>query len=187
MQMKNITMMLVAGCTVGMLAGCGVPEEEHLAALAQQEAMFKAEEDKLNVKIAEQESIIKNEKAKVRTSRIELDDASERITGLQQKSAATATALATEKAKASDLESALKTSKSAAAAAQDQALESERKYNTLDVEYQELKRRFEMFQKNMSSLDDAATPASAPPAAAGTAPKTDADKVNSLLEQMGTM
>jgi chromosome segregation ATPase len=188
MQMKNIAMMLVAGCTIGMLTGCGVPEEEHLAALAQQEAMFKAEEEKLNVKIAEQESIIKNEKAKVRTARIELDDASERIKGLQQKSAETATALATEKTKTAGLESDLKTSKSATAAAQDQALESESKYNTLDVEYQELKRRFEMFQKNMSALGEASAPASAPAAAApAAAPQSDAEKVNSLLDQMGTM
>jgi chromosome segregation ATPase len=196
MQKKSIAMMLVAGCAVGMLTGCGIPEEEHNAIIAEMEAKFKAEEEKLNIKIAEQDSVITSEKAKVRTSRIELDDATERIKGLQQKSAETATELASEKTKVAQLESELKTSKSATAAAQDQAMEAENKFNTLDVEYQELKRRFEMFQKNMSALNQASKPA-APKAATqddlgmlgepAPAPKTDAQKASSLLDQMGNL
>lgn len=195
MHKKSIAMMLAAGCAIGMLTGCGVPEEEHLAALAAQESAFKAEEDTLNQKIAEQESIIKNEKAKVRTARIELDDASERIKGLQQKSAETSKALASEKTRAADLESELKSQKSATAAAQDRAMESEEQYNTLSVEHEELKRRFEMFQKNLSSIGSSSSPAPAASAdselealgGAAEAPKTEKQKVNSLLDQMGNM
>jgi septal ring factor EnvC (AmiA/AmiB activator) len=161
MQKKSIAMMLVAGCAVGMLTGCGIPEEEHNAIIAEMEAKFKAEEEKLNIKIAEQDSVITSEKTKV-----------------------------------AQLESELKTSKSATAAAQDQAMEAENKFNTLDVEYQELKRRFEMFQKNMSALNQASKPA-APKAATqddlgmlgepAPAPKTDAQKASSLLDQMGNL
>jgi chromosome segregation ATPase len=191
MQVKRVAMMVAAGCAMGILSGCGIPEEEHNAMIAQMAAERAESEDQLNGKIADLESVVKSEKAKVRTARIELDDATERIKGLQQKSAETAKALATEKSKTSQLESDLATSKSTALAAQDQAMEAESKYNTLDVEHQELKRRFEMFQSNLSSLNTApASGSSASPSssnAPAAAPKTDSETAKSLLDQMSTM
>jgi len=199
MQKKTIAMMLAAGSAIGMLTGCGVPEEEHLAALAAQEQAFDEAEDKLKQKIAEQETIIDNEKAKVREARINLDDNAERIKDLQQKSAETAKALATEKATVADLESQLKTAKSMASSAQEQADEWESKYNTLEVEYQDMKRRFEMFQKNLSAMGSSSMPAPAEGSdssgleeletmgGSAPAPKTEKDKAASLLDQMGEM
>ncbi|MDF7807436.1 hypothetical protein P4E94_08300 [Pontiellaceae bacterium B12219] len=195
--MKNIAMLLVAGCTIGMLTGCGVPQEEVDAMVATIEADYDAQIDELNGTIADNESIIKSEKAKNRQNRIELDDATERIKDLQQKNAETSKELATFKSQAAKLESELKTAKNQIAAAQDRAQDAENKYSTLDVEYQELKRRFEMFQKNLSSIntpEPAAAPAkstapattmSAPAAAA--APQSDAQKASSLLDAMGTL
>ncbi|MEE9368440.1 MAG: hypothetical protein V3V05_06205 [Pontiella sp.] len=184
MQIKRVVMMVAAGCALGMLTGCGIPKEEHNAMIAQLTAERAESEDQLNGKIADLESTVKSEKAKVRTSRIELDDASDRIKGLQIKSAETASTLAAEKSRASKLESDLTSSKSSALAAQDQALEAENKYSTLDVEYQELKRRFEMFQSNMSSLNSA----SGSPAPSGSsAPMSDSDAAKKLLEEMGTL
>lgn len=191
--MKKLVMLLVAGSAIGMLTGCGIPEEEHNMIIDGIKAQHQEEVEKLNGTIADKDVIIKNEKAKVRQTRIELDDATERIKGLQQKNAETSKSLATEKSKAAKLESELKTSKSQTAAAQDSATEAENKYSTLDVEYQELKRRFEMFQKNMSALSTppAAEPAASAPAggasAPAEAPKTDAQKASSLLDQMGTL
>ena len=189
MQIKRIATLVAAGCALGMLTGCGVPEEEHNAMIAQLTAERAESEDQLNGKIADLESVVKSEKAKVRTARIELDDASERIKGLQTKSAETASALAAEKSKASKLESELASAKSATMAAQDQAVEAENKYNTLDVEYQELKRRFEMFQSNMSSLNSASTPSASSPATSSgsSAPMSDSDAAKKLLEEMGTL
>ncbi len=188
MQIKRIAMMVMAGCAMGILSGCGIPEEEHNALVAQMAAERAESEDVLNGKVADLESVVKSEKAKIRTARIELDDASERIKGLQQKSAETSKALATEKSKASKLEDQLASSKSSALAAQDQAVEAENKYSTLDVEHQELKRRFEMFQANMNSLGSASAPASSSSAAPKTAaPKTDSDMAKSLLDEMSTM
>lgn len=195
--MKKIAMLLVTGSAIGMLTGCGIPEEEHLAIIADIEAKHAGEVDDLNGQIEEQKELVKNEKAKVRQNRIELDDATERIQGLQQKSAETSKALAGEKSKVAKLESDLKSSKAKNAAAEDRAVEAETAYSTLDVEYQDLKRRFEMFQKNMSSMSSpspapssSAAPAgsSAAPSAApsSTAPQTDAQKASSLLDQMGT-
>lgn len=187
--MKKLAMLLASGFAIGMLTGCGIPEEEHNMIISGINDQHKEEVDKLKGTIADNETIIKNEKAKVRQSRIELDDATDRIKGLQQKSAETSKALATEKASVSKLQGELKTSKSRAAAAQDQATEAESKYSTLDVEYQELKRRFEMFQKNMSSLSEP-EPAAAPAGimdAPSDVPQTDAQKASSLLDQMGTL
>ncbi|MDF7825782.1 hypothetical protein P4B35_17265 [Pontiellaceae bacterium B12227] len=190
--MKKLAMLLASGFAIGMLTGCGIPEEEHNMIIDGINTEHQKEVDKLKGDIADKETIIKNEKAKVRQNRIELDDATERIQGLQQKSAETSKALASEKSKVAKLESELKTSKSRTAAAQDDAMEAENKYSTLDVEYQELKRRFEMFQKNMSAISEPA-PAAAEPAAsvmddfpADTAPQSDAQKASSLLDQMST-
>jgi chromosome segregation ATPase len=175
-----------------MLTGCGVPQEEVDAMVTAIEEDYDAQIDVLNGTIADNESIIKSEKAKNRQNRIELDDATERIKDLQQKSAETSKELATVKSQAAKLDSELKTAKNQTAAAQDQAKAAEGKYNTLDVEYQELKRRFEMFQKNMSSIGTPATTAPAKsavtaPAAASNAPQTDAQKAASLLDAMGTL
>lgn len=189
MQMKTIAMMLAAGCALTMLTGCGIPEDEHNAILADMASKHEGEVDKLNGKIADLESLLKNEKQKVRTARIELDDATERIKGLQQKSAETSKALSAEKAKVATLESDLKRSKSATAAAEERATDFESKYSTLDVEFQELKRRFEQFRKNMSSLGSGASrPATTSPSAAptGSAPMSDSEKALDLLNQMGS-
>ena len=181
--MKKVMLMLVAGCAIGMLTGCGIPEEEHNAMIADLEAKHATEVDGLNIQIVDLESVVNAEKAKVRKSRIELDDASERITGLQQKSAETTKALAAEKSKAAKLESDVKSAKSMAASSQDQAMEAEEKYNTLDVEYQALKVRFENFQSNFGG---SAAPAATAAAPVAEAPQSETKSAKSLLDEMST-
>ncbi len=173
MQIKAIAMMVAAGCAMGLMTGCGVPQEDHDAIVAEMDAKFKKSEAELNGKLADQDSLLKAEKAKVRTSRIELDDATEQIKVFKQQAATAAAALTEEKAKVLQLEGALAAAKAATAVAQDLATEAESKYNTLGIEHQELKRRFEMFEKNMKSLTQAPAPAAAPstaPAAQAPAP-----------------
>lgn len=191
--MKKVAMLLVTGCAVGMLAGCGIPEEEHNMLIQQLEAQHTETVDQLNAEIAAQKDLVKNEKAKVRSNRIELDDATERIKNLQQKSAETTKDLASEKAKTASLESSLKTAQSKLAAAEERVAEAETSYSTVNAEYQELKRRFEMYRKNMSALSGGTTSAAprteAAPAASAPAavPQNDSDKAASLLEQMSTL
>ena len=72
--MNKVAMLLVTVGAIGMLTGC-MKEEEHLAIVAGIEAEHAKEVDKLNADIAAQKDLVKNEKAKVRSSRIELDDA----------------------------------------------------------------------------------------------------------------
>ncbi|WP_372797030.1 hypothetical protein [Pontiella sp.] len=192
--MKKIAMLLVTASAIGMLTGCGIPEEEHNMIVQNLENEHAAEVDKLNAEIASQKDLVDNEKKKVRSMRVELDDATERITSLQQKSAETAKTLASEKSKTAGLESDLKTANSRLASAEERAAEAEAAYSTLDAEHQELARRFEMYRKNMSALSAPAAPAkSTAPAAMAeepdmmSAPKTDAEKASSLLDMMGTM
>ncbi|MBT8042692.1 MAG: hypothetical protein KJN67_00285 [Pontiella sp.] len=191
MHIRGISMMLVAGCVIGLLTGCGIPEDEHYAILAEMDTKFKAEEEKLNSKITDLESLLNNEKAKARSARAELDDATERIKGLQQTNAQAAKALAGEKSKVADLESALASAKSTLLAARDEVIEAENRLSAIDKEYQELKRRFEMFQKNLNALDQSSAAPVAVTEEFGTdvspAPQTDAARVGSLLDEMGSM
>ncbi|MDH3981588.1 MAG: hypothetical protein OES84_01665 [Kiritimatiellaceae bacterium] len=185
--MKKIAMMLAAGCAIGMLTGCGIPEEEHNAMIADLEAKHAKEVDKLTGDIADKDSIIKSEKAKVRTGRIELDDASERIKGLQQKSAETTKELATTKAKLKQIETDIASAKSATLAAQDQAMEADKKFNALEVEYKELKKQLENYRKNMGSFGGSSSSTTASAPADKDAPKTDSQKASSLLDEMGNL
>ena len=40
MPMRRIVMMVMAGCMIGMLTGCGVPKEEHEAKVAELNAAW---------------------------------------------------------------------------------------------------------------------------------------------------
>ncbi len=186
MQIKTVAMMIVAGCAIGMLTGCGIPEEEHNAMIADINAKAKAQEDKLNSQIADLDSLLKAEQNKSRTTQITLADTTDQLEKAKKQAAETAKSLTDEKATVAGLEKQLANQKAATDAALAQAGDAEAKYNTLDVEYQELKRRFEMFQKNMSSLGRTSSPVGAAPAPASSgAPKTDAESAMDLLNQMG--
>jgi len=189
--MKKIAMLLVTAGTIGMLTGCGIPEEEHNMIIQNLETEHTAKVDQLNSALAEQKDLLEKEQAKVRSTRIELDDATERIKDLQQKSAEMTKAVAAQKTKMSGLAAELKSVNAKLAAAQERATTAETEYSTLDVKYQELERRFEMFKKNIGSIGNqagsTASPAEPSTPEASSEPKTDADKASSLLDQMGTM
>jgi len=164
MQMKRIAMVMVAGSVVALLAGCGVPKEEHAAKIAELNAAW-AEIETLKGSVADTESLLKAEKGKIRNTRIELDDATRSITELTEKEAATATALADEKGKVSKLESDMAAAKSATGMAEDRASEVETARVVLQGEYDKLKADFEQFKKNMRALG-APVPAAPAPAPA---------------------
>ncbi|VGO21699.1 hypothetical protein [Pontiella sulfatireligans] len=189
MQIKTIAMMVVAGCSIGMLTGCGIPEEEHNAMIAQMASERQTSEDELNGKIADLESVVKSQKASIRTKTLELDDAAEQITALKKTSAAANKALATEKTKVSGLERDLATSKSSTLAARDQAQEAESQLATLEVEHEALKVRFEQFERNMRALGGSSAPSPVADIMAEEVvvetPKTDAEAALDILNQMG--
>ena len=77
---------VVAGAL--LLTGCGVPQEEHDAIVAELEHNKSVLETELNEKITDQASVIKAEKAKVASLRGELDEAGRKVKGLQKEIAA---------------------------------------------------------------------------------------------------
>ncbi len=184
MQKKTIAMMAAAGCMIGMLTGCGIPEEEHLAIIAELEAKHQKAVDELNVTVTDKESVIDSQKAKLKTKSIELDDAAGKISDLKKQNAMTSKALAAEKAKIPGLERALASAKSATAAAEDAALEAENKLAALQSEHETLKNRFEQFEKNMRALSQ--TPTGAPAAATTPAPAAGGETALDILNQMST-
>ncbi len=169
--MKRIVMMVVAGCAMGLLTGCGVPQEEYDAKIGELNAAW-AEAETLKGKITDLESLLKAEQGKVRSTRIELDDAEKRITELTEKDAAAAKALADEKGKVSGLESDLAAAESAKGMAEDRSSEAETALAVLQGNYDKLLADFEQFKKNIRSLGGeefipaASTPVAAAPEAA---------------------
>lgn len=149
--MRRVVMLAVTACVLGMLTGCGVPQEEYDAKIAELNDAW-GEIDTLKGKVADFESLLKAEKSKVRSTRIELDDASKRIKELTAQEAASATALAEEKGKVAELESDLASAKSATGMAKDRASEIEDAMAALQAEYDALKARFDQYVKNMRAL-----------------------------------
>lgn len=191
MPMKKVIMMLVAGCVVGMLTGCGVPKEEHEAKLAELNDAWQ-EIETLKAEKAEVVANLEAEAKKARSIRIELDDAKNSVTELQEKEAATASALAAEKNKVAELEGDLSAANSATKMAQDHGNELQAALDQLKDEYAHLQNRFDQLKKNMLALggSTATVPAEKPKAADAPAPaaKTSSDDSKSaldLLDEMG--
>lgn len=177
MRMKTIAMMIAAGCAVTILTGCGVPQEEHDAKIAELNTAW-AEIEALNGSVADKESLLKAEQKKVKSARIELDESSKRISGLQEKEAQMASVLADEKAKVEELENDVSSAQSAKAMAQDRTGEVEVELADLQEEYQKLQSRFDQFEKNMRALDGASSSRVSDPN------KSDSEVALDLLNEM---
>lgn len=177
MRMKTIAMMIAAGCAASILTGCGVPQEEHDAKIAELNTAW-AEIEALKGSVADKESLLKAEQKKVKSARIELDESSKRISGLKEKEAQTASALADEKSKVEELEGNVASAQSAQAAAQDRVGEAEVELANLQEEYQKLQSRFDQFEKNMRSLSGSSAPRKSDPN------KSDSETALDLLNEM---
>ncbi len=183
MQKKTIAMMAAAGCMIGMLTGCGVPEEEHLAVIADLEAKHQKAVDELNDTVSEKQSVVDSQKAKLRTKSIDLDNANSKVNDLKNQNAKLSKELAAAKAKGSDLERAVSSAKSAAAAAREDAAAAAERLAALEAENAEVKRRFEQFQKNMQALSAATSPSQASTSATPSKDQTPLDILNQMSTQ----
>ncbi len=183
MQMKTIAMALAVGCAMTILTGCGVPQEEHDAKVAELNTAW-TEIENLKGTITDKETMLDAEKARIRTARIELDDASQRIKALQVSEAEIKVELADTKSKVVGLESSVSAAKSSTLTAQDRTVEVEGELVALQEDYKKLQTRFDQFEKNMRALDSASAAPKAAPKAKASA-KSDAESAMDLLEQMG--
>jgi DNA repair exonuclease SbcCD ATPase subunit len=178
MLLKRIAMMVAAGCVISLMTGCGVPQEEHDAKVGELNTAW-AEIDNLNGKVTDLEALLKTEQGKVRTARIELDDAVERLQAAQQKEAVATKALAAEKSKTSSLERKVSSSKSSVMRAEERTSEVEAQLAELTVKYKEIQRRFEQFENNLKTLDGVAAPV-----APAYSPETSSKSALDLLNEM---
>lgn len=157
MQKNAIAMMAVVGCAVTMLTGCGVPQEEYDAKLGELNTAWQ-EIETLKGQNADTQSLLDAEKAKVRTTRIELDDASDRIKAAQAKEAETAGALADAKAQVSRLESNLSAEKARTVNAQEVADEIAIELAEAQEEIKNLLKRWKQLEDNLTVLDETVGP-----------------------------
>ena len=209
MQIKSIAMLAVAGCVIGMLTGCGVPQKEHDAIVAQLTAEAQASEDALNVMLNETKSDLAAEAAKASKLQIELNNSAALIDELKLSADELTDLLAAEQSKALQLEADLAAVTATVASSHQQALDAEKERDLMEMEKQETQRRFDMFRKALLDLNkknpadlqinldsivgDMSAPAGAgittesAPAPSKSAPASDSDSVKGLLDQMDSM
>ena len=87
-----------------IVTGCGVPQEEHDAAVAQLQTERANVEATLNGKISDLESVVKSEKAKGKSMRLQLDSTERKLRESQKKAISAAKDVAKVKAQVTSLE-----------------------------------------------------------------------------------
>ena len=87
-----------------VVTGCGVPQEEHDAAVAQLQTERANVEATLNGKISDLESVVKSEKAKGKSMRLQLDSTERKLRESQKKAISDAKDMAKVKAQVTSLE-----------------------------------------------------------------------------------
>lgn len=180
MLIKKMAMITAVVSAIALLSGCGVPQEEHDAKIAELNAAW-GEIETLKGKVADQESLLKAAQGKVRGKDIELESAEKRMAELKEKEATTAKALADVKIKVSELEGDLESAKSATGIAEDRTSEVETALAELQRKYDKLKADFEQFKKNMRAIGGSSAGTSMPEA--GTS-DPDAKSAMDLLDEM---
>jgi hypothetical protein len=202
MQIKSIAMLAVAGCAIGMLTGCGVPQDEHDAIVAQLNAEAQASEDALNAKLSETQADLTAELAKTSKLEVEIQDTVARMDELKLAAEEAGELLVAEQGKVTQLKADLAAVTATVDASHQQALDAEKQRDLMEMEKIETQRRFDMLRaalldlnnKNPDDLqiklivDDmngvapsaAAAPESAPAA-------SDTESVKGLLDEMDSL
>ena len=152
MKVKAIVMMVVAGCAVSMLTGCGVPKEEHEAKLAELNTAWQ-EIETLKTSNTELEEKLTAETGKVKAANVKVEDAKADLKASQKKESATASALASEKSKVTRMEQDVASANSAKDRAEEETLSVEGKLETLQSEHMDLQQKLEEFKRNLQGLD----------------------------------
>lgn len=158
--MKKIYKNLFLLLTLCLLAGCGVPQEEHDAMILQLQSEKTEIETSLNEKISELDSIVKAEKAKVKSHRLEMDNAERKIKDFQTRNAQ----FIKDAAKAKSEITSLKRSLNRAEDARDQAEEKisviNNQLSQIQAEKNDIQFRFDQLMRNLNGED--AAPEEAP-------------------------
>ena len=202
MQIKSIAMLAVAGCAIGMLTGCGVPQDEHDAIVAQLNAEAQASEDALNATLAETKSQLVAELAKTGKLESEIQNTAARIEELKLATDESNNLLAAEQNRALQLEADLAAVTATVDSSHQQALDAENQRDLMEMEKIETQRRFDMLRaalldlnnKNPEDLqiklivdDMGGTPAATESITESAPAASDTDSVKGLLDEMDNM
>ena len=136
-----------------LLAGCGVPQEEHDAMIFQLQSEKTEIETSLNEKIAELESIVKAEKAKVKSHRLEMDNAERKIRDFQTKNAQSIKDAAKAKSEITSLKRSLNRAEDARDRAEEKVSRINDQLAQIQSEKDDIQFRFDQLVKNMNGED----------------------------------
>lgn len=146
----NNLFLLLALC---LLAGCGVPQEEHDAMILQLQSEKTEIETSLNEKIAELESIVKAEKAKVKSHRLEMDNAERKIRDFQTKNAQSIKDAAKAKSEITSLKRSLNRAEDARDRAEEKVSRINDQLAQIQSEKDDIQFRFDQLVRNMNGED----------------------------------
>jgi uncharacterized phage infection (PIP) family protein YhgE len=195
MQIKSIATMLAAVCAIGMLTGCGVPQDEHDAIIAKLNADHDAIVADLSTKLADTASLLNAEKDRSRNLNNSLSDSTVLNDELKASINELKSSLANADTEISALESQLESAKASIKSAQAMAADAQNDAATARMEAEETQRRFNELIANLIRLNkikpedvgfDNLSTAPAPSMDMGSGEGASSDAA-SLLDEMGNM
>ena len=137
-----------------LLNGCGVPQEEHDAIVIQLQSELTDFKSDTEQRISELESIVKSEKAKVKSHRLEMDNADRKLRELQQKNADSVRDIAKAKSEIVSLKREIERSDSAKERAQLATSKTEEELAEVVAERDDLKFRFDQLINNLNGVEE---------------------------------
>ena len=146
----NNLFLLLALC---LLAGCGIPQEEHDAMILQLQSEKTEIETSLNEKIEELESIVKAEKAKVKSHRLEMDNAERKIRDFQTKNAQSIKDAAKAKSEITSLKRSLNRAEDARDRAEEKVSRINDQLAQIQSEKDDILFSFDQLVRNMNGED----------------------------------
>ena len=138
-----------------LLNGCGVPQEEHDAIVIQLQSELTDFKSDTEQRISELESIVKSEKAKVKSHRLEMDNADRKLRELQQKNADSVRDISKAKSEIISLKREIERADSAKERAQLAASKTEEELAEVEAERDDLKFRFDQLINNLNGVEEA--------------------------------
>jgi len=196
MQIKSIATVLIAGCAIGMLTGCGVPQKEHDAIVAQLNADHEQVANDLKTKLADAESLLTAEKTRAGNLTADLRSSTALNDELKKSIADLKSSLENANSEISGLESQLKSAKASIASAQQMTVDAQNDAASARMEAQETQRRFDELVANLIALNkikpedvgfDNLSSDVAPSMDMGAGAGSGPSEVSSLLDEMGNM
>ena len=149
---KYLSWLMLAAVLV--VTGCGVPQEEHDATVTQLQTERANLEEMLNGKISDLESVVKSEKAKGKSMRLQLDSTERKLREPQKKAISAAKDAAKVKAQVTSLKREVSRAESTAKRVKDQLSSAQEQAKTVEDDRNELQRRLDMLMNNMSGLSN---------------------------------